>query len=330
MLPGRAKHNILTRINLCQRETMMHIQEKKTPKRSSFDFIHSQTQEAFFIPTQVGSIKFEQYHDWLRCPRALIVELNLWKTKCYYINEYLRRLSVAPNSHHMAHKAVISYRDASKWSKMGRGRKLAMVRLPPFEVSLILKLVGVCVCVCVCVCALVLLFLWEPNWVLDLERFFIYPRAVCESKDQCCDILCFSYYQQISWKDKKTMHIFQSVALSPKPIGSCQRCTSVFFKEFRNPLKQLGAVVYLSKSCSNRSKYRICCRLFSAVDQYTFGAVSICSSRTMYVGSTQNKLLCPCSWYWGQMSFSSTVSLNDVLLNCFWATMELYGTEQYA
>lgn len=57
--------------------------------------------------------------------------------------------SVAPNSHHMAHKAVNSHVDASKWSKMGRGRKLATVRLPPFEVLLILKYVSMHVCVCV-------------------------------------------------------------------------------------------------------------------------------------------------------------------------------------
>lgn len=55
--------------------------------------------------------------------------------------------SEPPNSLHMVRKAVISYRDAGKWSKMGRGRKLATVWLPPFEVSLILKLVCACLCV---------------------------------------------------------------------------------------------------------------------------------------------------------------------------------------
>lgn len=51
-------------------------------------------------------------------------------------------MAVPPNSPHVAQKAAISYRKASKWSKMGRNRKLAVVWFPSFEVSLILKVYG--------------------------------------------------------------------------------------------------------------------------------------------------------------------------------------------
>lgn len=111
--------------------------------------------------------------------------------------------SEPPNSRHMAHKAVIGYRDANKWSKMGWDRKLATVLLPPFEVSLILKPY-------VCVCGFSSIFA-RTNLSFQSHRLRIYrspfsPRTVVI-------FYVFSYCQQISKKDQNQQRVAPSLCI---------------------------------------------------------------------------------------------------------------------
>lgn len=90
-------------------------------------------------------------------------------------------------------------------------------------------------------------------------------------------------------------------------------------------LRQLGTIGFLSNLNQTGSDNTMSWGPIS-----TFCTlVSISSTMTLYVGSTQNKLQCSCSWRWRNLSPSPTAWLTDVFFIVFLTTMELCSTGEY-